>query len=166
VGEVAGYEGIRERMVAALPDFLRRNIRGQTDSELLFHLVLSFLHDGGHLDAVDVAPTAVAGALRSAAALADSHAREVGATPGSLSLALSNGRQLYAMRRGSPLCLASRDRLAHYGNDLSGQKQGAHQAARYVVVSSYSGQSAPPGYRALVEGEVIGVDRDLQVSSH
>jgi predicted glutamine amidotransferase len=166
VGEVAGYEAIRERMVASLPDFLRRNIRGQTDSELFFHLMLSFLHDGGQLDAVDVPDAAVVGALRSAAALVDRYSREVGATPGSLSLSLTNGRQLFLMQRGNPLCLVSRDRLAHQGNELLGAKAGAHQAARYVIATSWRGQTCPPGYSALADGEVVSVDRDLQVTQH
>jgi glutamine amidotransferase len=165
-GEIAGYEGIRERMTQSLPDFLRRNIRGQTDSELFFHLVLSFLHDAGHVDTVDVPPLAVVGAIRSAVALADSHAREVGAQPGSLSIALTNGRQLYVSRRGSPMCVTSRDRLSHMGNELSGANQGAQQAARFVIATSYRDSAPPPGYRALEDGEIISVDLNLQLSSH
>ena len=113
VGEVAGFAAMRERLVESLPDFLRRNMRGQTDSELLFHVLLSFLHDSGQLDSVDIERRGGRlGALRSTVTLIDRYAREVGAGPGSLTLALTNGRQLYALRRGSPLCLVQRDSLA------------------------------------------------------
>src|SRR5262245_11709174 len=71
VGEIAGFGALRERLMESLPDFLRRNLRGQTDSELLFHLILSFLHDSGHLDSVDANDTAVFGALRGAVTLID-----------------------------------------------------------------------------------------------
>jgi glutamine amidotransferase len=162
VGEVAGFAAIRERMIESLPDFLRRNIRGQTDSEVLFHVVLSFLHDAGQLDSVDVAAAAVVGALRGAVTLADRYAREVGATPRSLSLALTNGRQLYVLRRGSPLCLAQRDRLAHRGDAME-PKQDPRQAIRYVIVASHNG-TAPTGYREVAEGEVVCIDRDLHVT--
>jgi predicted glutamine amidotransferase len=166
VGEIAGYDATRARMLESLPDFLRRNIRGQTDSELFFHLTLSFLHDSGQLDAVDVPDAAVVSGLRSAVALTDRYSREVGATPGSLTMALTNGRQLYLMRRGSPLCIASRDRLPQRGNEMMGAKAGAHQAARYVMAVSYRGPTPPTGYTALVDSEVVSVDRDLQVVQH
>jgi predicted glutamine amidotransferase len=164
VGEVAGYAALRERMLEALPDFLRRNIRGQTDSELLFHVVLSFLHDSGNLDTVDVSDAAVVGALRAAVQLVDRYTHEVGATPGSLTLALTNGRQLFVLRRGSPLCLVQRDRLASRGEEPNA-KQATQQAVRYVIVASHLGTAPPTGYREVAEGEVICIDRDLRVSS-
>lgn len=166
VGEMAGHATLRERMLASLPDFLRRNIRGQTDSELLFHVVLSFLHDSGNLDSVDVTDAAVVSALRGAVTLADRYAREVGATPGSLTMALTNGRQLYALRRGSPLCMVRRDRLSLRESDTPSANKTSAQSVRYVVVASYRGEQAPPGYRALEEGEVVCVDRDLHVTQH
>jgi predicted glutamine amidotransferase len=163
VGEVAGFAAVRERMIESLPDFLQRNIRGQTDSEVLFHVVLSFLHDGGNLDSADVAGTAIVGALRGAVTLADRYAREVGATPGNLTLALSNGRQLYALRRGSPLCLVQRDRLSRHG-DAMDPKHDAQQGVRYVIVASHRGPNVPTSYREVAEGEVVCVDRDLHVT--
>jgi predicted glutamine amidotransferase len=167
VGELAGYAAVRDAMLASLPDFLRRNIRGQTDSELLFHLVLSFLHDAGNLDSVDVSDAAVVGALRGAVALADRHAREVGAEPGSLTLGLTNGRQLYALRRGSPLCMIQRDGLAQRESEHApSAKPTAPQSVRYVIVASHRGTRTPPGYREVAEGEVVCVDRDLRVSQH
>lgn len=163
VGELAGFAAMREQLLGSLPDFLRRNIRGQTDSELLFHVLLSFLHDSGQLDAVDITDAAVASALRSTVALIDRHAREVGAEPSSTTLALTNGRQLYALRRGSPLCLVQRDSLARRGSDPDDPKA-AQQSVRYVVMASYRGQ-LPPGYREVAEGEVVCIDRDLNVTS-
>jgi hypothetical protein len=103
------------------------------------------------------------GALRGAVTLADRYAREVGATPGNLTLALSNGRQLYALRRGSPLCLVQRDRLNRYGDGMD-HKHDAQQGVRYVIVASHRGPSTPNGYREVAEGEVVCVDRDLHVT--
>jgi predicted glutamine amidotransferase len=166
VGEIAGWSALRERLLETLPDFLRRNLRGQTDSELLFHLVLSFLHDSGQLDSVDVADSAVVGALRSTVTLIDRYSREVGAGPGGLTLALTNGRQLYALRRGSPLCLLQRDSLAprRSGSDPAEVKQTSQQSVRYVIAASYRGP-LPAGAREIAEGELICVDRDLVVTS-
>lgn len=168
VGEIAGFAAVREPLFQQLPDFLRRSIRGQTDSELLFQVVLSFLHDAGQLDAVDVTDAAVVGALRSTVSLVDRHCRQVGATPGSLTLALTNGRQLYAMRRGRPLCITQRDRLSRRGSDPAATRDGAQMAVRFVVIATCAGEPGPAsaGYRVLNDGEVVSVDRDLNVSSH
>jgi len=70
------------------------------------------------------------------------------------------------MRRGSALCITTRDRLSYVGNELSGSKEGAQQAARYVLATSYRAQTPPVGYRALAEGEILSVDLDLQLTSH
>src|SRR3954452_19170461 len=43
-GTIPEFESIRERLVSSVPEFLRAGIRGETDSEILFHVFLSFLH--------------------------------------------------------------------------------------------------------------------------
>ncbi|MBW2211052.1 MAG: class II glutamine amidotransferase, partial [Deltaproteobacteria bacterium] len=49
-GTIGRFDAMRENLAEMIPDFLRRNIRGQTDSEYLFHTVLTLLHDAGQLD--------------------------------------------------------------------------------------------------------------------
>src|SRR5579859_6454509 len=49
-GTVTQFDQVRERLVASVPEFLRAGIRGETDSEVLFHVFLSFLHDAGRLN--------------------------------------------------------------------------------------------------------------------
>lgn len=167
VGEIAGYAAMRERLFESLPDFLRRSVRGQTDSELLFQVALSFLHDAGNIDNVDIADATVVGALRSTVALVDRHTREVGATPGSLTMALTNGRQLYALRRGSPLCYAERDRLANReSNPELRSPTATEKFTRYVVIASYRGDTPPATFKDVPEGSVLSVDRDLRVQLH
>jgi glutamine amidotransferase len=165
VGSLAGESAIRERLVESLPDFLRRNVRGQTDSELLFHVVLSFLHDSGHLDSIDVAHPAVLSALRSALTLVDRPAREVGAPPEGLALALTNGRQLYALQRGLPLAMVERSRLSRRESDQPGGRAGHDHGARYVIVASCKQGDPPMEYRELADNEVVCIDRDLNVTS-
>src|SRR5215475_14294335 len=43
-GTVESFAKVRGRLTEQLPQFLHRDVRGETDSELLFHLFLSFLH--------------------------------------------------------------------------------------------------------------------------
>ncbi|MDH5672787.1 MAG: class II glutamine amidotransferase [Myxococcales bacterium] len=162
VGEIPGFAAIRAQLLESLPDFLRRNIRGNTDSEVLFHVVLSFLHDAGQLDANDVDQSVVVGALRSSLTLVDRHTREVGAAPSGATLALTDGRQLYALRRGSALSLIERDRLPARGSESPG---GQAADVRYVLIASAAEGPPAPGYRSIQEGEVLCVDRNLTVTS-
>ncbi len=163
-GVVGGFTAIQERLLASMPDFLRRNIRGDTDSEHLFHAFLSFLHDAGQLDAIDVSDQAVLAALRGAIALVDSLVSEVGAPKSDLNLVLTNGRQLYALRRGSPMVLVERDRLSMPDGDSSPPPR-ASDPVRYVLIGN-SVIEPHAGYRAIADGRLIAVDRDVRITEH
>lgn len=164
-GKLEGFDAFKARLVDALPDFLRRNIRGATDSEHLFHVVLSFLHDSGQLDALDANETAVVGALRSTVTLVDAYAREVGAPPGQHALALTNGRQLYALSRGGSMVACERDRLPERSSEEPGGSR-AGASLRYAVVASRPAGAVPAGYAEVEDGTVVAIDRDLNVSRH
>ncbi|HJL14336.1 MAG TPA: class II glutamine amidotransferase [Sandaracinaceae bacterium LLY-WYZ-13_1] len=159
-GTVEGFNAIRARLLESMPDFLRRNIRGSTDSEHVFGVLLSFLHDAGQLDAMDTDDKTVLGALRSTVALVDRHCAEVGAPPSTLNLILTNGRSMYALRRDAPLFYAERSGLPGDGPTTKGAG-----AFRYVLVFS-DGEATPPGYEAVEEGSILVVDRNLSVSTH
>ena len=102
-GTVAQFDQVRERLVTSVPEFLRGGIRGETDAEVLFHVFLSFLHDGGQLnDAAATAPR-VCDALRSSLAVADGMTAEVGGAPGELNLLVSNGEYIVAVHRNAEM---------------------------------------------------------------
>ncbi len=161
-GTIDRFAALKERLLETMPDFIRRNVRGETDSEHFFHVVLSFLHDAGQLDQPDVADKAVLNALRSAVRLVDRLAKEVGAGAPTLNLVLSNGRRMYALRRGSPMMLTERQGLHDPADeaDESGPTQ-----TRYVLVVS-DGARTPAGYRPIEEDTVCVIDRGLHVSMH
>jgi glutamine amidotransferase len=104
-GTLPDFEARRADVLATVPDFLARNIRGQTDSEALFHLVLAELHRAQKLDDLTVSPQvmrdAVAGALGTCARVLGAEATK----SMECALALTNGRTLLVSRRGSPLFL-------------------------------------------------------------
>jgi predicted glutamine amidotransferase len=98
-GTVSGFEQIRERLVASVPEFLRGGIRGETDAEVVFHVFLSFLHDASLLsDAVVEAPQ-VREAVKSSLAVVDGMTAEVGAEAAKLNIMVSNGDYLVAVHR-------------------------------------------------------------------
>lgn len=155
VGTIEGFAAIRESLLESLPDFLRRNIRGSTDSEHLFVVLLSFLHDAGQLDHGDADPEVVLGAIRSTRALIARHCEEVGAPPPTLNLMLTNGRTMYAVRHGGPMYYAER-------TGMRSERREATGPFRYVIVYS-DGEDPPVGYTELPEGSVLTVDRNLEV---
>jgi len=172
VGELGGFSATRKRIASALPDFLQRNLRGDTDSEHIFHVFLSFLHDAGQLDVVDAQEGKVQGAIRSTIALLDRHATQVGAPPGGLTCVLTNGRELYVVRRGCPLWLAERTDLP--ARDSAPERESsAAKPVRYVMLATAAPQRdapehdatrPPPGYREVPEAHIVTVHHDLTVS--
>jgi predicted glutamine amidotransferase len=162
-GMVEGFSAILPSLLESMPDFLRRNIRGDTDSEHIFHVFLSFLHDAGQLDSTDVSDQAVLAALRSTITLVDRLVSQVGAPRSKLDLVLTNGRQLYALRRGTPMVYVERDRLS-MPEPEQGQSSRPSDPVRYVLIANVAEQTGtPPGYQALEEGQLLTVDRDLHI---
>jgi len=96
-GTISGFPVMRDRLVESIPQFLRRNVRGDTDSELLFHLFLSFLHDSGRLQDAEVGGADVRSALRATMSLVDRLTQEEGLTPRGQNLLLTDGEQMVAM---------------------------------------------------------------------
>jgi predicted glutamine amidotransferase len=161
-GTIERFHTIREPLLSQVPDYLQRNIRGDTDSEHFFHMVLSFLHDAGHLDVVDGDARVVVGAIRSAVALVDRLSAEVGAKPATLNMVLTNGRRMYALRRGSPMMYVERRGLHETAPEAAPKDA---SVLRYVLVVS-DGPDVPADYHPVDNGHVVVVDRDLTVTAH
>jgi predicted glutamine amidotransferase len=162
-GTIERFDAIREPMASQIPDYLQRNVRGGTDSEHFFHVILSFLHDSGQLEQVDGDERAVVSAIRSAVALVDRLSAEVGAKQATLNMVLTNGRRLYALRRGSPMMYVERRGLLGAAEAAAGESDAT--ALRYVLVVS-DGPAVPPDYAPVDDAQVLVVDRDLAVRAH
>ncbi|MSP50764.1 MAG: class II glutamine amidotransferase [Alphaproteobacteria bacterium] len=90
-GQVGGYDRVRRRLEALLPDDLYRHRHGTTDSELFF--LLLFVHG------LDENPPA---AIRRTIRVIETMAAEAGATdPFRMTAALSDGARVYAIRHSS-----------------------------------------------------------------
>lgn len=157
-GTIQGFDAIKERLLESLPDFLRRNIRGSTDSEHAFAVLLSFLHDAGQLDRPEPDDNAVRSAIGTTAALIARYCAEVGAPEPTLNLMLTNGRNLYALRRGGPIYYAVRNCLPGEGPPQRGAG-----AFRYVILCS-DGEEVPRGYEEMESNATLTVDRNLDVT--
>jgi predicted glutamine amidotransferase len=102
-GTILGWGDVRDKLLETLPKFLQRSVRGDTDSELFFHLFLSFLHDSGKLDRPMVAVKEVFPALKSSLNLLDRISKEAGAEPAKLNVLVATPDYLVAGRRGAPM---------------------------------------------------------------
>ena len=99
-GKVNAFDRLRNRLMESIPDFLQGNVRGETESELIFYLFLSFLHDAGKLRGPTV-PTVVVEVLRGSCALVDRLASEHGAKDaGDMALLVCNGEFIAGLSRG------------------------------------------------------------------
>lgn len=163
-GTIGRFDSIRQNLAETIPDFLRRNIRGQTDSEYLFHTVLTLLHDAGQLDNPDINEKHALSAISAAVTLVERLAAEVGGTDTSLSFILTNGRSMYALRSGASMTYVEREGLHDPPDDYQAPPTGS-TPLRYAMV--VSGVDAPPtDYHVLPERSVAVIDRGLDVTVH
>jgi len=102
-GTVSKFDAVRERLVQSVPEFLRGGIRGETDSEIFFHVFLSFLHDAGRLNDIVVEPPVIAEALRASLSVVDGMSAEVGGEPSAVNTLVTNGDTIVALHRGRPM---------------------------------------------------------------
>src|SRR3954469_17067658 len=51
-------DDIAPRLLEHVPEYLRRNLKGRTPAELIFHVFLAMLHDEGGLDDPNLPPAA------------------------------------------------------------------------------------------------------------
>ncbi len=169
-GTIEAWPHVKPRLLDALPDFLRRNIEGETDSEHAFMYFLKLLRDDGRLDNLDLEAAAAGRALARTARQIDAWCREVGAQkPSALNLVATNGRVLAATRRGRPLYYALFEGIVPCeleGIDLSTAENDPrvppHRRVKAVCFATVLQQ--PNGFLEVPDGSVVSVSRNLQVS--
>ncbi len=161
-GTISRFEAVAPAMRESLPDFLQRNVRGKTDSELFFHLVLSFIHDAGRLDDLDIADDVVVRAIRSSVALIDRLTDEVEAPPATLSFVLTNGRAMFAFRRGADMGFVERRGLHDPPEGLIPATGSG--TLRFVMVAA--GPSIAGEFSPIPESAILAISRDLSVMIH
>lgn len=165
-GTIERFNAIEQRLRESLPDFLARNVRGSTDSELLFHVVLSFLHDAGQLDTPQPRKDAVLASIRSAVALVDRLCAEVKAPESQINLVLTEGRTMFALRRGGPMAYVERRGLHDPPETIPATEDPrAPTTLRYVMVVAEDVGDLGPHWVAMERGQTLVIDRDLSVRS-
>jgi predicted glutamine amidotransferase len=162
VGTITAFDEIKAKLHAELPDFLRRNMRGSSDSEVFFHLVLARLHAQNQLEAplpsTRLMLDAIAGAVKSID-------ESVGSSrlTSTLNMIMCNGRAMYALRRGDPFGYVERTGLSGAeGADERERERPGSPLLHYVMLVS-GGHAVPNGYLSMDDSCVAIVTRDLNV---
>ena len=158
----------RAALVTALPEYLRRAVKGESAGESLFFTFLARLRDAGRLDDTDVDAKTAARALAAAVGEAERAFEQQGAPLPALAAVATNGRVMAALRRGHPLQLGlvegllpcARCELGEGASPLD-PRLGAHRILRAALFVSGAQPGAGPGFRELAEGEILAVPRGL-----
>jgi predicted glutamine amidotransferase len=169
-GSLNGFPQLRASLLEALPDFLRRQLAGPTDSEMAFAHFLKQLRDRARVDDPRLEPAVAATALATTARELDRAAAQAGAARTStLNFVATNGRILLATRWGeAPLFytrLEGTDRCEVCGlSPATPETQPmviAHRRQHAVVVASHVKRTH--GWVELEPGSALAVSEELQV---
>jgi glutamine amidotransferase len=173
-GTVEAFARLRGRLAEQLPQFLHRDVRGETDSELVFHLFLSFLHDAGQLDRPAVDPAAAREALRGAIALVDGLCAEEGASPTALNILVANPEYVIAVHAGTGaangaaaskemgyrIFQGQQDLERLFGDGGLGRMRIPDYAtSRLTLVASDFDDGLPPGWTSVHERAIVTFTR-------
>jgi hypothetical protein len=169
LGPLGDFASISPRLHDSIPEFLRRNIRGHSASEQLFHLFLSFLHDAGLLETLVDQPEPVERALSESVAFVNRLLVGVGEAPCPLALVATNGRCLVALSHGHPVQFLDVHGIANCQVCQSKQSEGtrerpiAHERLRAVIVAADHQQGQRAGWHAVPEGGALLVGPHLKL---
>lgn len=164
-GTVGGFGVLRPKLHESLPRFLQRSVRGETDSELLFHLFLSFLHDAGHLDRPVVPPEDAYPALRATLGLVDRIAKQEGVDAARVNILVATPEYLMAMHRGRKMAyraLAGREDFEPLYEQQGPSKlrmPDLEPCRLCVVASDFDDDTVPEGWTEVPHGAIVSFTR-------
>lgn len=154
-GTIHQFEAVREQMQAAIPAYLQRSLQGDTDSEMLFYLVLAFLHDSRMLESPRLTSATVADALVEAVSMVDELEAAAGLEePSPHDVLISNGNFLVVLHR-------SPKRLLHMTYEAPGRDQVRPRAVLVACDQTAVGSS----WTELASQTTFRIRRDLSIES-
>jgi len=157
---------VRSALLKNLPDYLRRSVKGDSAVEALFFTFLSRLRDVGRLDDHDLDAETAARSLAAAVGETERAFEQIGQPLPQISVVVSNGRVMAALRRGHPLLVGVVDGLVPCQRCEIGPaaseldpKVKSHRTLRSAML--VSGASSVEGFREVADREVLAISRDL-----
>lgn len=150
------------RLLEHVPEYLRRNLKGRTPAELIFHIFLSMLHDEGNIDDPNLPTGATRRALAATLRLVESELDKIGRDKTAIgfgNVALSNGRSMVVARPSTsnqPLRLRKLWLL-----DDRGKPEQGPEAFRGVLLVAGNGDQLE-GFEDVPANHAVLVSRDLK----
>lgn len=143
------------RLIEHVPEYLRRNLKGRSPGELVFHVFLAMLHDEGSVDDANLSVQATRRALAATIKLVGAEQAKAGIAEGGLgNIVVSNGRSMVVAHNDHPLRLR---RLW-----VLDDKGARDDAFRGVLLVSGGDGDPKDGFEDVPNGAVL-ISRDLQV---
>lgn len=170
VGGLPRFGELAPRLLQNVPEFLARNIAGETDSELLFHVILAHLQELGGLRHPDVGVDVVCEAVRRGIREADDAVAATGDERPAFALVLTNGNSMAAASRGVALSLAQFDRLVDCRDCAQERRDrceilGSERTDLRAVLVVAGRRPLPARYEALPEESLTGIKPDATVEA-
>lgn len=162
VGHLPALDPRREELEASLPPFLARNIAGETDSELAFHLFLDNLFKDGTLNDLTLPAERLADYLRHCdERIAEWHAGSK--EPPTYAIAVTNGQVMGVICRGEVVHYSHREGI-HGCSEHGGEEQDRQSHGRFKGIM-IGAQMSDPGHqwREVSDGSLLTVSRSLEL---
>lgn len=158
-GHLEMFPAIKDDLLRSVPDFVRRNIRGKTDTEHLFHLYLSFLHDTGKLDDHRISADVAAQSLWATFNYLNRLIRDRGGEPSPGCYLLSNGSFIIATRQGVPLWVKRHNE--HTCLNAAGNLAPVPHLKTAMLMAG--DVSVGPGWEMVADNAVVTIDTRLNI---
>ncbi len=153
----SALEGTALRLLEHIPEYLRRNLKGRTPAELIFHVFLAMLHDEGNIDDPNLPPAAQRRALSATLKLVRAELARAGRSEIALgNVALTNGRSMVLAHLDAPLRLR---RLT-----VAGERGERDDSFRGVLLVSGGDGDPKDGFEDVPPSTAVLISRELQVS--
>jgi len=153
-------EDIAPKLLEHIPEYLRRNLKGRTPAELVFHVFLAMLHDEGNIDDPNLPPAATRRALAATLRLVTAELARAGKTAAVLgNVALTNGRSMVVAHLHETLRLRRLWVMAERGE--RGERDESFRG--FLLVSGGEGDPKD-GFEDVPPQQAVLISRDLQVS--
>lgn len=161
VGHLPAIEKRRDEIIAGLPPFLARNISGDTDSELAFHILLNALYREGQLNDLDITVDQLDSLLR--AWVDELNQLHAGPRRPDLAMMVTNGQIMGAVCQGVTLHYSHREGILECPlHDDSEQQRHVHARFRGIMIGALMSN---PGHqwREISDGSLVHVSKSLEL---
>jgi glutamine amidotransferase len=152
----------REEVLGRLPTFLSRNVLGETDTELAFHLFLFALFKDGQLNDLELTAEQLGGYLKGTAAeIEQLHA--AAKKTASYSILITNGQVMAAACRRIPMHYSHREGIQECPrHEATEQQRRLHRRFKGIMLGA---RMVDPGHqwREVADGSLLTVSKSLEL---